>query len=74
MFGRAPLVHGHCCFIESMENLAIKGWAVYTSMSGESVTGRALLFHRSVMPSGSKVRKPRGQSYLSLQGQAVGTQ
>ena len=38
---------GKCpyCFIEGMENLAIKGWAVYTCMSGESVTGKALLFH-----------------------------
>jgi hypothetical protein len=37
---------GKCpyCFIESMENLAIKGWAAYTCMSGESVTGKALLF------------------------------
>jgi len=37
---------GKCpyCFIEGMENLAIKGWAVYTCMSGDSVTGKALLF------------------------------
>lgn len=37
---------GKCpyCFIEGMENLAIKGWAAYTCMSGESVTGKALLF------------------------------
>lgn len=36
---------GKCpyCFIEGMENLAIKGWAAYTCMSGESVTGKALL-------------------------------
>jgi hypothetical protein len=27
-----------------MENLAIKGWAVYTCVSGDSVTGKALLF------------------------------
>ncbi len=38
---------GKCpyCFIEEMKNLVIKGWAVYTCMSGESVTGKALLFH-----------------------------
>lgn len=38
---------GKCpyCFIEGMENLAIKGWAAYTCMSSESVTGKALLFH-----------------------------
>lgn len=38
---------GKCpyCFIEGMENLAIKGWAVYTCMNGETVTGKALLFH-----------------------------
>jgi hypothetical protein len=28
-----------------MENLAIKGWAVYTCMNGETVPGKALLFH-----------------------------
>jgi hypothetical protein len=31
-------------FIEGMENFAIKGGTVYTCMSGESVTGKALLF------------------------------
>jgi len=37
---------GKCpyCFIEEMKNLVIKGWAVYTCMSGESVTGKALMF------------------------------
>jgi hypothetical protein len=37
---------GKCpyCFIEEMKNLVINGWAVYTCMSSESVTGKALMF------------------------------
>lgn len=37
---------GKCpyCFIEEMKNLVIRGWVVYTCMSGESVAGKALLF------------------------------
>jgi hypothetical protein len=37
---------GKCpyCFIDGMENLAIRGWAAYTCLNGESVTGKALLF------------------------------
>ena len=38
---------GKCpyCFIEGMENLVFTGWAVYTCMSGDTVTGKALLFN-----------------------------
>lgn len=38
---------GKCpyCFIDGMENLVFTGWAVYTCMSGDSVTGKALLFN-----------------------------
>ncbi len=46
--GRCPY-----CFIEGMENLAIKGWAVYTCMSGDTVTGKALLF--STMPFNARL-------------------
>jgi hypothetical protein len=28
-----------------MENLVFTGWAVYTCMSGDTVTGKALLFN-----------------------------
>ncbi len=37
--GRCPY-----CFIEGMENLVFKGWVAYTCMSGDAVTGKALLF------------------------------
>ncbi len=32
------------CFVKGLENVALKGWAVYTCMAGESVTGKAILF------------------------------
>jgi hypothetical protein len=37
---------GKCpyCFVKGLENVALKGWAVYTCMAGESVTGKAILF------------------------------
>jgi hypothetical protein len=46
---------GKCpyCFIEEMKNLVVRGWAVYTCTSGESVTGKALLFR--VLPFDARV-------------------
>jgi hypothetical protein len=40
--------------IDEMKNLVVKGWAVYTYMSGESVMGKALLFH--TLPFKARVR------------------